>query len=76
MKIKEVIYNTLNIMISKELIKFSITLRTRTEQNLYIAELAAIILIVRHLSSHLINRQITIFLNNQNAVLTVSKSKH
>ena len=44
-----VIHDTLGIITGREPITYSVMLGARTEQNLYTAELAAIIMVIKHL---------------------------
>jgi hypothetical protein len=55
------IYDTLSNRQNGEPITYSVTLGTRTEQNPYTAELAAIAMAIRCLPLFLVGRQITIF---------------
>ena len=59
--IGEAIYDTLGI---RKPSAFSVTLKTRTEQNPYTAELAAIAIAIKQLPPDLIKRQIAIFSSN------------
>jgi hypothetical protein len=64
------IYDTLGIVTRREPIMYAVTLGARTEQNPYIAELAA--MAMRCLPHHLVGRQITIFTSNLGALLAAS----
>jgi hypothetical protein len=55
---------------------YAVTLRARTEQNPYIAELAAMAMAMRYLPCHLVDRQITIFTSNLGALLAASQPRH
>jgi hypothetical protein len=63
--------DTFGIVQNGEPFRYSVTLGRRTEQNLYMAELAAIAATVKRLPLDLMGRQITIFSNNQAALLAV-----
>ena len=67
--IKGTVYNTLS---NKEATIYSVTLRPKTEQNLYTAKLAAISTVIKYLLPDLQGRHITIFSSNQAALLALS----
>ena len=71
-----VIHDTIGNMPSGEPITYSITIGTRTEQNPYTAELAAIAMVIRCLPPSLIGRQVTIFTSSQAALLAISQPRH
>jgi hypothetical protein len=58
------IHDTLGIATGREPITYSVTLGTRTEQNPYTAELAAMAMAMKRLPLHLVGRQITIISSN------------
>jgi hypothetical protein len=60
----------------REPVTYSITVGTRTEQNPYTAELAAMAMAIRCLPPDLLGRRITIFTSNQGALLALSKPMH
>ena len=66
------IHDDLGITTSRELTTYSVMLGTRTEQNPYMAELAAMAIAIKCLPLYLAGRQITIFTSNQGALLAVS----
>ena len=66
------IYDTLS---NREATTYSVTLGPRAEQNLYTAELAAILMAIGCLPPDLQGRQITIFSSNQAALLALSQPK-
>ncbi len=68
-----IIQDTFGIVQNGEPIRYSVTLGRRTEQNPYVAELAVIATGVKRLPLDLMGRQITIFSNNQAALLAVSQ---
>lgn len=70
------IHDTLHNEPNQKPVTYSITLGTRTEQNPYTAELAAIAMAMRHLPPSLTRRQITICTSNQAALLAVGQPKH
>src|SRR5207244_1018779 len=70
------IYDTLGNMQNGKPTTYSVTLRTRTEQNPYTAELAAIAMAMRCLPLFLVGRQITIFTSSQSTLLTVSQPRN
>jgi ribonuclease HI len=70
------IYDTLSNMQNGEPITYSVTLGTRTEQNPYTAELAAIAMAIRCLPLFLVGRQITIFTSSQSALLAISQPRN
>ena len=59
--IRSAVYNTLN---NKKAIIYLVTLGPRAEQNLYIAELVVISIVIKYLLLDLQGRQITIFFSN------------
>jgi len=59
-----VVYNTLSNTLNREAVIYLIILGPRAEQNLYIAELAAILMVIRYLLLDLQGRQITVFTSN------------
>jgi hypothetical protein len=71
-----VIHDTLGIVTGRELITYPVTLGTRTEQNPYTAELAAMAMAMKRLPLHLVGRQITIISSNQGALLATSQPRH
>ena len=70
------IYDTLGIVTRVEPTTYAVTLGARTEQNPYIAELAAMAMAMRCLPHHLVGRQITIFTSNLGALLAASQPRH
>ena len=60
-KIKSTVYNTLN---NREATIYSVILRPKAEQNLYIAKLAAISIVIKCLLLDLQGKYITIFFSN------------
>ena len=64
MGIGGVVYNTHSNTPNREAVIYLITLKPRAEQNLYTAELMAILLAIRCLLLDLQGRQITIFTSN------------
>ena len=70
------IHDTLSNEPNQKPITYSVTLGTRTEQNPYTAELAAMAMALRRLPPSLGGRQITIFTSNQAALLAVGQPKH
>jgi hypothetical protein len=70
------IHDTLGIATGREPITYSVTLGTRTEQNPYTAELAAMAMAMKRLPLHLVGRQITIISSNQGALLATSQPGH
>jgi hypothetical protein len=70
------IYDALGIVTRRDPITFAATLGPRTEQNPYIAELAAMAMAMRCLPHHLVGRQITIFTSNLGALLAASQPRH
>jgi ribonuclease HI len=70
------IYDTLGIVTRREPITYAVTLGARTEQNPYIAELAAMARAMGHLPQHLVGREITIFTSNLGALLAASQPRH
>ena len=70
------IHDTLSIVIGREPITYLVTLRARTEQNLYTAELAAIVIAIKRLPLHLVGRQITVVTSNQGALLATNQPRH
>jgi ribonuclease HI len=70
------IHDTLSNMRNGEPITYSVTLGTRTEQNPYTAELAAIAMAMRCLPLFLAERQITIFTSSWSALLAVSQPRN
>jgi hypothetical protein len=63
-RIEGAIHNTLSIVTDRELTTYLVTLEARTKQNLYTAELAAIVIAIKRLPLHLVGRQITIVTSN------------
>jgi hypothetical protein len=70
------IHDSLGIVTGREPITYSATLGTRTEQNPYTAELAAMVMAMKRLPLHLVGRQITIISSNQGALLATSQPRH
>jgi hypothetical protein len=70
------IYNSLGIITYREPITYSAILGTRTEQNPYIAELAAMAIAIKRLLPHLVGRQITIISSNQGALLATNQPRY
>jgi len=63
-EMREAIHDTLSIVTDREPITYSVTLRARTEQNPYTAELTAMAMAMKRLPLHLVERQITIVTSN------------
>ena len=70
------IHDTLSDMRNGEPITYSVTLGTRTEQNPYTAELAAIAMAMRCLPLFLAERQIIIFTSSWSALLAISQPRN
>jgi hypothetical protein len=68
--------DTLGIVTRREPITYAVTLGARTEQNPYIAELAAMAMAMRCLPHHLVGRQITILTSNLGALLAASQPRY
>ena len=72
----EAIQDTVGNVSNREPVKYSVPLGMRTEQNPYMAELAAIAMAVRCLPPQLIGRHITICTSNRAAILAISRPEH
>jgi hypothetical protein len=57
-------------------VTFTVTLGPRSEQNLYVAELEAIVIAVRGLPPYLVGREVTIFTSNQAVIQVINKPKY
>lgn len=74
-RIRVAIYDTLSIVMSRQLITQSVTVASRLKQNSYTAELTAIATDIKCLPLYLIGRQITIFISNQGTLLAATQLK-
>jgi hypothetical protein len=70
------IHDTFGNRSDREAATYSVMLGTRTEQNLYTAELAAIAIVLRCLLLYIVGRQVTILTSSQAVLLAVSQPKH
>jgi hypothetical protein len=66
------IFDTYGRMLNRQPITFTITLRPRSEQNTYIAELEAIVVVIQGIPPYLLRREIIIVTSNQATLQVVS----